>query len=686
MKLNTKLFKSLSTLTLLLAVSMASGCLKGTGVLNTKRAPEAKGGEATTVKTVRGTDGSVVGSVGGGSSLTQTMQAPADSPVAGAGVSFPPGSLAVSTDVKIEQATSLTTSVTTSQLGIAANIGAVGTPVAIQSSTQQDAVIPFTVSVALPASSSLLLDELVNLVIVYKTKNGSGQSYVGLILRDGISINGGVASFLTYSFGAFQAVITKVTILSAVRIQTVASNVSLAAAAALPAMSLSARSPVVAPAGSRVTLTGKNFRPSLTLAMGNKRVTDVTVASDSVASFVVPSGISPGVTGLSLEEDGVVQNASLIFPGGTDHPFSTKPASEVCQGEQFYNAAGTLLTGTRNCSVQDLSGLTPDRLLAGVTVAGVTGTLTLPAVKNVLAGTTYGAGGAALSGGLTLPPAASVLATAGSYGVGGSGSTPGLGICTTDGASNCVVSGLFKAANVSGVSPWDLRAGQSLAGVTGALKTNCRNAANSSVYNYDGPMNGLSTTIQTGGTIIDIWDTLDDYLGATQRVAGWDASTYCDATTFTDVTTTDGGATLVSCGTSNTCIYKDKISNLQVTGLLSPGENTTVYPETSSPQFYAWNTAIMACAGSTYGGYAAGTWRLPTQKEALALYEHGFYTLVSSGSSGLGSPTDFQNFVLTSTGTANPSVNTSYAQVITFASGRSGVVAKSGSYYALCVK
>ena len=434
--------------------------------------------------------------------------------------------------------------------------------------------------------------------------------------------------------------------------------------------------------------------------------------------------------GLSLEQDGTSQSASLVFSSGAaDHPFSTKPASEICQGEQFYDVSGSLQTGTRNCggpssctvdgqtgcvatqsypaaiasglalkvttgqTVAGIAGTVTQtkppascavdgqtgcvttqaypaamasglalKVVAGQTVAAVAGTVTLPPAAYVLTGTSYGAA-AAIGGSLTLPPAALVSVAAGSYGVGGTGTLSGLINCSADGLTNCVTSGsvksadmslalsgniksgatvagvagsyaapclsdgqqnclttgVFKAANVTGISTWDLRSGQTLAGISGALKTNCRNTVTSTSFNYDGAVASLPTTAITSGTSADYWDTADDYYGTSATVvSGWGSNTNCDQTNFTDVTTLNGGSSTTTCGTGSTCIYKDNISNLRVTGALSSATTTT-----GTVTNYTWAQALNTCSISTYGGYAAGSWRLPTQKELFSLYEHG---------------------------------------------------------------
>jgi hypothetical protein len=173
---------------------------------------------------------------------------------------------------------------------------------------------------------------------------------------------------------------------------------------------------------------------------------------------------------------------------------------------------------------------------------------------------------------------------------------------------------------------WDVRVGVVVNGVTGALKTNCRNTVNSGNYNWDGLVTNLPTTASTTGTTLDYWDTIDDGISFPSGNV-WSADTLCDSSVWSDVTTINGGTSYTSCGTSSTCIYKDQLSGLKVTGVLGITGNVT---DTVTPDNPTWNAAVKKCAASTYGGYAAGSWRLPTQKELMALYEHGIASLVGA--------------------------------------------------------
>jgi hypothetical protein len=474
------------------------------------------------------------------------------------------------------------------------------------------------------------------------------------------------------------------------------------ACSSLAPMELSDVSQIVVKPGDLITVTGQNFRSTMSVAandMLGPLDVKVTIVSGTEASIEIPQTARFGLLDAVLTQEGVSRKMTLLSNGGkTDFPVVTAPPNQVCTGTKFYDLNGALQEGSRACGDPAVSAPTcqtdgavncvvigpnyaaastagiADKLLNGQTVGGVGGTVSLPPPSHVLTSVTYGSANSPQTGALTLAAASQVRMTNGAYGIGGSGTIPTLSdcamdggtgcvavtgfraanmmnviasdikngttiagvmgtasitpACTSDGQVGCTVNGVFKSANISGVSSWDLRIGTTLGGIMGALKTNCRNSVNSSRFNYDGSVNSLPISSVTTGTSTDYWDTVDDYYGwSTNRVTAWSEDTLCDASIWDDRTTTNGGAVFTTCGTSSTCIFRDRISNVQVTGVLSSGYNTT---NTGSPAATSWNTAVQACAASTYGGYAAGTWRLPTQKELMSLYGHGLISKVNS--------------------------------------------------------
>jgi hypothetical protein len=424
---------------------------------------------------------------------------------------------------------------------------------------------------------------------------------------------------------------------------------------------------VISP-NEKVTITGKNFKPSMQIEEEQETTVPSAYSVDSATTitYQVRSDSRLGPLKLHLTQDGIRLTLSLLSDGGkTDYPVMTVAPDQVCRSQSFYDGEGKLQQGTKLCGIDSCTqdgavqcttssafkaaatAHLGEKVLVNHAVAGVAGSATLPAATQVrqMSGV-YGAIGKDGSGGVTplltdcsadgatgcvavstFPAAdlAGLNASKLQAGITVAGVTGTLPWCKEDGEQNCRLSGKFKAGNPTTVDAWDLRAGRTLAGVAGALKMSCRNTINAASFNHD-DITTLNNSADITGNSNDYWDTVDEANGfPATPVAGWSSDTYCDSSVWQDVTTIDGGVSRVACGTSNTCIYKDRITSLEVTGILDAIGNAT---STTAPGSYTWSDGMRKCNSSTYGGYPAGTWRLPTQKELIELYAHGMTALV----------------------------------------------------------
>ena len=162
---------------------------------------------------------------------------------------------------------------------------------------------------------------------------------------------------------------------------------------------------------------------------------------------------------------------------------------KVTKGTRNCTATGTSGAGSTEggsggsgSSSLDLSNLKPENIRLGVSVAGVTGTLvpapadcasdgadacvvvgplfaaalTTGAESKILAGQTL----AGVSGNVTLPSAGNVRVAGGAYGAAGTAITPTLADCSAGGASGCVTTPIYKSMDMSGYgSATELTAG-----------------------------------------------------------------------------------------------------------------------------------------------------------------------------------------------------------------------------------
>lgn len=674
-------------------------------------------GKAKTIEVVTDPSSGVISAkMAANSPFTQEIRAASDGALKGTVLSFPPGTLRVDTEIAVEESVSLASASLGASLGINGSLTKSSTAIAVLPQTATDPAQPFTVAISLSNSGNLRL-ATENLVILYKVKIFSeNRTVAGIIPTSAITVEGNVVKFSAQYFGAFQAAYSSVPVTEEKKVEVSTPIQAKREVANLPPLSINGRSSFVVRTGDTVQLTGQNFRPTMTLALGTSAVKDAKVQSDTSASFVVPETSSSGLLPLTVDQDGTTQAVALFYSAAPlPYPVSTLSPSDVCQGTIYYDEGGKQVSGTKPCIVEacsatkavacvandnfpaidkanlpvdkirvgttiaaragtlgncseagdgcvvvapfkaaDTTSLAP-KVVAGYSVAGVTGNVALPVEADVKLGVTYGVGGTGLTGSYSgggggaatncdSATHISCLATASfpsidptqiqpnsiRFGTTIAGVAGSIANCSADGSSSCYVEGTFKAVDYVALtdSAWNIRAGTNIAGVPGQLKTNCRNTVNSAFYNYDGTVASLPSSSDITGTQFDFWDTLDDYHGWSNfSVIGWSPDTICDSSVWDDRTTTDGGSTFTTCSSAPTsCIYKDKISNLEVTAIVS---NTNL----------GWPAAVQECYTSSYGGYSAGAWRLPTQKELMALYEHG---IVSKASGDFISASDMQ--------------------------------------------
>ncbi|RYZ90909.1 MAG: DUF1566 domain-containing protein [Proteobacteria bacterium] len=218
--------------------------------------------------------------------------------------------------------------------------------------------------------------------------------------------------------------------------------------------------------------------------------------------------------------------------------------------------------------------------------------------------------------------------------------------CSADGSVGCVTTSVYKSANTTGLTGWSIRAGTTIAGVSGQIAY-YRNAAKLSLFNRI-----TGTASSSSGTTADPFDTVDD--GAADNNATDGVAPASDNPTgFPGVP----GSSNWTVGTAN--VHRDLTSNSYWT----PDQGT-----------YNWEGAITYCDGLTLGGYT--DWRLPTQKELLQAYIDGIW----HKSVGL-SITHTEFWVATTNG-----YNLNDAMNVQIYAGYTGTQPKSNSLAVLCVR
>ncbi len=374
--------------------------------------------------------------------------------------------------------------------------------------------------------------------------------------------------------------------------------------------------PIAPKAGDTISVQGKNFQESVSMTFDGALLSDVRLLSSDLIQGVMPKISRIGRGKLIVAQDASEAEADLLYAGSEgDYPIVTKPASEICQGEKFYNAEGELKEGTRNCSP-------------------VTG----PEVPSPCSQTTQ---------------------------------------------ASCLAENICQWTNGScSIDPWNIRYGKTIAGITGALKTNCRNRINSSRFNSDiMPPGNTGTTV---GVNFDPWDTLDDYNNnstvPTSKVTSWGDDTVCEQSIWKD-NTADG-----SCDSAlDDCLMLDRISGL------TWSESYPVSGSASTSTTLNWSSALQFCDNLTFGGFS--DWRLPTQKEGSDAYNHGLRGLGYNGTGTIratGSLDNNNDFIANVDGnfwtSTTDSGNTSWAWNYYPTNGAHSGNAKTTLYPFLCVR
>ncbi len=157
----------------------------------------------------------VVTAVIGSGAAAQKISGSAGSDISGSHVIFPPGALAVGSEVTFEAAADIATRTTANELQLdqSVEIHPAHAAVAVQSSDVAESMAPFTMNIPISGQSGLLLmDDYENLNIIYKVRSREGGFNSGVIPRQNFKVGGGLATFQETRFGVYQAAFTSVVV------------------------------------------------------------------------------------------------------------------------------------------------------------------------------------------------------------------------------------------------------------------------------------------------------------------------------------------------------------------------------------------------------------------------------------------------------------------------------------------
>ena len=244
----------------------------------------------------------------------------------------------------------------------------------------------------------------------------SGSRFVGIatdFVRDEGHLIGGLRGFGNYQVVRFNPQATPP---PAKELTREGMPVSEAERNELPQWMVKSLTPIVAIKDQIITVSGENFTKGISIAYRGKSLTPESILGNEL-KLRIPD-VSKGLAPLYFAQNGTVKDLTLGFSGSDgDFPLSLFPPEEICKGKKFYDANGDLKEGTKNCS-QSITDINPSVILSGHSIGGVEGQLPL---------------------------------------------------CSSDGQTDCVNQGVFKAASTEGLADKVVE-GSTVAGVSGNVK------------------------------------------------------------------------------------------------------------------------------------------------------------------------------------------------------------------------
>jgi hypothetical protein len=363
--------------------------------------------------------------------------------------------------------------------------------------------------------------------------------------------------------------------------------------------------PLVARPGQEVTVSGLNLSPSVTLRVGDQ-IVPWKSATGATATFVMPATSRPGAFAIKVgrgeDTSGVVHDAAKFMiadSAGDAYPIYMATPEKICSPEVFRDAEGELKTGTKNCGAVDID---PWDLRVGVTAGGVTGKLKVNCrnrVKKSVFDMSIPISVTSVSGGTFITAVAHGL-TAGDR-----------------------VRILYRVPPSTASSQVDYYVQWS-----DTYQFFLTTSYPGSILNMNGGTEVF--VVRWGDLSPDIWDTVDDWDDTNGSpsppesiVTGWydhdcggidlPNTTADDDATWKDVSIAVGANQPGCASNPGNCTMKDKITGLFWSEQKSSGSS--------------WANAIFICDALVHND--ASDWRLPTHKEMLEAYSHGFRNIAS---------------------------------------------------------
>ena len=153
------------------------------------------------------TEGGVKGRVRGAGGRLQTVNGMAGSSLSDVSVFFPPGSLAIDTDVLIQSGTDLDGDAELTDRGLNGSVTARSASTQVATSAPMDAVSPFVLALPLPGNGTQLAQGTGSVLVLYDvTRVSDGTRQRGFFKQDQLKLSDRDVRFTSRYFGTYQAV------------------------------------------------------------------------------------------------------------------------------------------------------------------------------------------------------------------------------------------------------------------------------------------------------------------------------------------------------------------------------------------------------------------------------------------------------------------------------------------------
>ena len=136
---------------------------------------------------------------------SQSVTAGTNSGLEGTSIEFPPGSLAINTEITLEAGQSIATTSVAKALGMESEVVTAGPATVVTASMTQDAVVPFTVAIVTNNEGLALTGDLIVIYKIYKASEG--KLYLGVIPGSEVTRTGQLVTFAASHFGVYEAVL-----------------------------------------------------------------------------------------------------------------------------------------------------------------------------------------------------------------------------------------------------------------------------------------------------------------------------------------------------------------------------------------------------------------------------------------------------------------------------------------------